>query len=133
MRMIDTTTAFEKYVLPLLIAGYAILSPALTWFYIVGFFILADFAVKSLLVIRDDKDQFVSSKIWRTVNKLGLSLVFIIAGFVAETYLAKGVPVIKVIASVIIIAELKSLDEKAKIIWGVSFFGFLIDRLTPKK
>jgi len=66
--MIDTTTAFEKYVLPLLIAGYAILSPALTWFYIVGFFILADFAVKSLLVIRDDKDQFVSSKIWRTVN-----------------------------------------------------------------
>jgi len=52
---------------------------------------------------------------------------------VAETYLAKGVPVIKVIASVIIIAELKSLDEKAKIIWGVSFFGFLIDRLTPKK
>lgn len=133
IKHIHEPTTMEKYILPFLISSLTLLAPAFSWFYIVGFFILADFAVKSLIVIRDNPDNWVSGKAWRTGFKLGVSLIFIIAGWVTETYIVKDVPVMKVMASFMILVELKSLDEKAKEIWGISLFGFIIDKLTPKK
>ncbi len=129
----DSISYMEKYILPFLISSLTLLAPALSWFYIVGFFIIADFAVKSLMVIRDDKDKWVSGKAWRTAFKLGVSLIFIIAAWVTETYIVKDVPVMKIMASFMILVEIKSLDEKAKEIWNISLFGFVIDKLTPKK
>lgn len=131
--LIQKGLVMEKYVLTFLVSFVSVITPAFYWFFLVGFFTLADFGVKSLIVIKDNPEKWVSGRAWRTAYKLGISLIFIIAAFVAERYIVKDIPVMKIMGSYLILMELKSLDEKAKIIFGISLFGFLIEKLTPKK
>jgi hypothetical protein len=43
------------------------------------------------------------------------------------------IPVLKIVGGLMIASELKSIDEKAKIIYGFSLFETVINRLTKKK
>lgn len=131
--LVEKQDLMEKYILPFIITVTTFFAPALYWVSLIGFFILVDFGLRSLIVIRDNPSNWVSSKAWRTVFKLGISLIFIISAFVSEKYIVPDVPVMKVIGSFLILVELKSIDEKAKEIFGFSLFSIVIDKITPKK
>ena len=127
-----TLPFFEKYILPFAIMLFTYFSPMFFWFGAIGFFITADLVVRCLILKRNKK-PIESEKMWRTVYKFGIAATFISIAFFCEKYIVKGFPVMNILGSYLVLVELKSLDEKAKEVTGISVFGFLIEKLTPKK
>lgn len=77
--------------------------------------------------------EIVSEKLWRTVYKFGAGATFILIAFACEKLFIPDIPVMKIIGSYLILVELKSIDEKAKEMTGISLFSIVIEKLTPKK
>lgn len=125
-------TTIEKYILPLFIVLATYFAPTFYWFGAIGFFITADLVLRMIL-LKKNNEEIVSHKMWRTVYKFGAGATFILVAFVCEKLFIPSMPVMKIIGSYLILVELKSIDEKAKEMTGVSLFSLVIDKLTPKK
>lgn len=124
---------FSKYILPFLALVYTYFAPTVYWITAVGFFIMADFLLRTLLILRSDPSKFVSARAWKTVYKFGMGGLFIIVAYVAQRMFSPDVPVMKILASFLILVELKSIDEKAKEATGYSLFSLVVEKLMPKK
>lgn len=122
----------EKYLIPALVVTGTFFLPMLWWFGAIGFFIAADLAAK-LFVCLKIKEKIESSKLWRTPQKFGAGCLFIMVGFFCEKYIVSDIPMMKIIGSSMIIAELKSLDEKVYTLYGFSIFNLIIDKLSLGK
>lgn len=57
------------------------------------------------------KEKITSNKFSHSINKLVLYNVAILASFIVETYLFKGVPWVSLVVSYIALTELKSIAE----------------------
>lgn len=125
-------TFFEKYVLPFLISCVTFITPAVYWMTAIGFFIMADLGLRLLICLRKN-EPIVSSKLWKTIYKMGVSMIFILVAFACEYMFAPDIPFTKIVGSFMILVEIKSIDEKAYEITGYSLFSLIIDKLTPKK
>lgn len=129
----NTGTIVDKYVFPFIVLILTYFAPVAYWVGAIGFFILADFTLRTLLIMRSNPEDFVSSKAWKTVYKFGIGVVFIVVAHVAQTMFAPDIPIMKILGSFLIIVELKSIDEKAKEATGYSLFSLIVDKLMPKK
>lgn len=94
---------------------------------------MADFALRTMIILRNNPSNFVSSKAWRTVYKFGIGTVFILVAYVAQKLFVPDIPIMKILGSFLILVEMKSIDEKAKEATGYSLFSLIIDKLMPKK
>ena len=130
---VDTEGFFSKYILPFVVLVITYFTPTVYWITAIGFFILADFSLRALLILRSNPEDFVSSKAWKTVYKFGMGAIFIVVGYVAQRLFAPDIPIMKILGSFLILVELKSIDEKAKEATGYSLFSLLVDKLMPKK
>jgi hypothetical protein len=67
----------------------------------------------------------------RTISKVAVYELVVILGFLVETYLTgDAVPIVKVLAGMIGITELKSVLENLEALTGIPLLTLLIDRLT---
>lgn len=122
-----------KYLSPLFTILFTYFAPTFFWIAAIGFFIFADFALRTLLILRTNPSEFVSSKAWKTVYKFGMGLIFIVVAYVTQRLFAPDVPIMKILGSFLILVELKSIDEKAKESTGYSLFTLVVEKLMPKK
>lgn len=130
---LNSESFFMKYILPLFTLLFTYFSPTVYWICAIGFFIAMDFCLRTLLILKTNPDDFVSSKAWKTVYKFGVGLIFIVTGYVAQRIFVPDIPIMKILGSFLILVELKSIDEKAMEATGYSLFSLLIDKLMPKK
>lgn len=91
--------------------------------------VIADL-ILGLLVARKSKDPITSAGFRRTITKLFVFELALIAGFLAETYLiGDSFPVSKIISAFIGLTEIKSIIENLNIINGENIFASLIVKL----
>lgn len=122
----------EKYILPALVVVYTFIAPTFYWLGVIGFFICADLALRLLICLKKG-DQIESRKLWKTVYKFGVAMVFILVAFACQKLFMPDIAFMKIIGAYLILVELKSIDEKALEITGYSLFNIIIEKLTPKK
>jgi uncharacterized membrane protein len=78
-------------------------------------------------------EEIKSSGLRRTLSKLVVYNIAIISGFMVQQYMIEDlVPIVKIIAGVIGLVELKSILENANKITGVDLFKEVIARLGSK-
>lgn len=88
--------------------------------------------VLALLVAYRNKQPITSAGLKRTVAKILMYEVAVIAAFLTETYLTGDlVSCCKYVTALIGITELKSLLEHLDELFGGSFFKVLINKLAP--
>ena len=129
----DSQGFFSKWIVPFFVVIYTYFAPTAYWIGSIGFFIIADFVLRTLLILKSNPSDFVSSKAWRTVYKLGIGIVFILVAYVSQRIFCPDVPLMKILGSFLILCELKSIDEKAKEATGYSLFTYVVDKLIPKR
>lgn len=107
------------------------LSPTFYWIFAVGGFISADLVLR-LLICKRNGVPIRSEKMWRTVYKFGFAMIFILTAHLFQYIFYADIPIVKIIASYLILVELRSIDEKAQEITGNSLFNIVIDKFSIK-
>lgn len=121
-----------KYIWPVALAIFAVLAPIHSVLLAVGVLIMGDM-VLGVLAARKRKDEITSARLRDTVSKMFIFQVVLILGFVFEKFLLNDyLPVVKIIASAIGIAEMKSILENSSAIVGQPIFEYLINKLGSK-
>lgn len=78
-------------------------------------------------------NEFDSKRIKETYRKFGNGLIFIAVSFFVQKAIVPDIPLLKIVGGLMIASELKSIDEKAKQIYGFSLFDTVINKLIKKK
>lgn len=121
---------FSKVILPALCMLVTYLSEPFWWMLSIGFLMTCDFGIRVLTL---KAGEFDSKKMWASVNKFGRGLIFISVAFFVEKTIAPDIPFLKIVGGLMVASELKSIDEKAKQIYGFSLYETVISKLTKKK
>jgi hypothetical protein len=121
---------FSRVILPALCVIATNLSEPFWWMLSIGFLMACDFGIRITTL---KKGEFDSKKMWASVNKFGRGLIFISVAFFVQKTIVPDIPLLKIVGGLMVASELKSIDEKAKEIYGFSLFDFVIHRLTNKK
>lgn len=121
---------FSKIILPALCVLATNLSEPFWWILSIGFLMTCDFGIR---VSTLQKGEFDSKKMWASVNKFGRGLIFIAVAFFVQKTIVPDIPLLKIVGGLMVASELKSIDEKAKEIYGFSLFEAVISRLSKKK
>lgn len=122
---------FYKFIAPALTFVYVFFAPAFYWIAAVGFFIVADLILR-MLICKKNNVPIYSERMWRTVYKFGTALIFILTAHVFQVIFGTDIPIMKIIASYLILVELRSIDEKAQEVTGSSMFKIVIEKFTLK-
>jgi phage-related holin len=118
-----------KYIEALLISTLAVFAPINTVLEVVLVLILCDL-LTGLIASRKAGIKITSSGLRRTISKIVVYELALIAGFLAEKYLMGDLlPVVKLLGGLIGATELKSVLENANIISGTNLFEALIGKL----
>ena len=118
----------ETWLKALLVSAVAILAPIQAVMMTVGFLIFADLGT-GMLAARKRGEKITSAGIRRTVSKMAVFQVAVISGFLVETYIGVGIPVSKLVASVIGVTELLSVLENVQTVHGSPIFAKIISKL----
>jgi hypothetical protein len=121
---------FSRVILPALCVLVTNLSEPFWWMLSIGFLMACDFGIR---VTTLKGGEFSSRKMWASVNKFGRGLIFIAVAFFIQKTIVPDIPLLKIVGGLMVASELKSIDEKAKEIYGFSLFEAVISRLTKKK
>lgn len=121
---------FSRIILPALCMLATNLSEPFWWMVSIGFLMACDFGLRVLSL---KEGEFDSHKMWATVNKFGRGLIFIAVAFFIQTSVVPDIALVKIVGGLMVASELKSIDEKAKEIYGFSLFDFVIEKLVKKK
>ncbi len=121
---------FSRIIFPALCVLATNLSEPFWWILTIGFLMVCDFGIR---VSTLKKGEFDSKKMWATVNKFGRGLIFIAVAFFIQKTIVPDIPLLKIVGGLMVASELKSIDEKAKEIYGFSLFETAINRLSKKK
>ncbi len=98
----------------------------------VGILVIADMITGVWAAVKRGR-EIRSAGLRRTVSKLLIYEIAIIAGFVVETHLVSGlIPITKILGGVIGLVELKSVLENANAITGGDIFKLILQRLGSK-
>lgn len=122
----------KTFLINLLIVIATIFAPIQNIIISVFVLILCDL-VFGVMAARKRKEKITSAGIRRTVSKFFVYEIALCICFIAETYLLGGVlPVSKILAGIIGIAELKSILESLDEINGSSLLAEVIKKLGSK-
>ena len=127
-----TENIFYKFIASAAVFLYVFFTPTFYWIAAVGFFIASDLIIR-LLVCKRNNTPIESEKMWRTVYKFGFGLMFILTAHVFQRIFNSDIPIMKIIASYLILVELRSIDEKAQEITGNSMFKIVIEKFSLKQ
>lgn len=116
----------------LLVSLAAVLAPVKAVMLGAGFLIFADL-ISGLWRAWKEKESITSSGFRRTVTKIVAYELAIVTALVMETYLLDGVPIIKIVASMIAMTEGKSIMENLSIVTGVDFIKALLEKIQGVK
>lgn len=107
--------------------------PVQQFFLTVTFFVLADTILGVIVVIKNEGCIAVRSwGLWRMFSKITSAGIFLMVAFVVQKEYLPSLDCLKIVGCGLIIAELKSLDEKAMDLYGISLYKSIIDKLTKK-
>jgi hypothetical protein len=110
-----------------------VLTPVAPIIYTLTFVIMCDF-VFGLYRAYKCKEEITSRKMAQTLPKLFLYNVIIIALFLVDKYVMNtGIGLEKVAATLMILIEMKSIDESFKTIFGYSLWNKVIDTIERGK
>ena len=109
-------------------------SPIQPFFLSIGFFILADSFLGVIVAVKNNGWLSVKSwGIWRAFAKLTSAALFLMVANIIQQQWLLEVECVKIVGGGLILAELKSLDEKAQELYGVSIYKFILDKLKTKR
>jgi hypothetical protein len=110
-----------------------VLTPVAPIIYTLTFIIICDF-IFGIYRAYKCKEEITSRKMAQTLPKLLLYNVIIIALFLVDKYVMNtGIGLEKVAATLMILIEMKSVDESFKIIFGYSLWNKVIDSIERGK
>lgn len=118
----------KEFIVRLLIAAIAVLSPIKAVLIATGVTILIDL-ISGICRAVKAKEKIESSVMRRTVTKFFVYQLAIISGFIIETYLLQAIPITKLVSSVIGLVEIKSILENLNGIYGQDLFKTLLEKL----
>lgn len=111
-----------KIITYLLISCLAILSPIKPLMLVIGFLIMVDF-VFALYKAWKLKEKITSRKMGQTIPKIILYNLAIMSVYFLNKYIFDtGLPLEKIMAGLIGLTEVKSIDESFKQLFGYSFY-----------
>lgn len=107
--------------------------PVEQFFLTVTFFVIADTILAIIVVIRNEGWIGLKSwGLWRMLSKITSAGIFLMVANVVQKEYLTSLDCLKIVGCGLIIAELKSLDEKAMDLYGISLYKTIIDKLTKK-
>lgn len=110
----------------------AFLSPVKGVMAVVGLLVVADM-ITGVIAAKKSGKEIKSSKLFRTVAKFVVYGLFVMVAHAVELEFLKDWPATKLVAALIATIELKSLDENAKTLFGISFFDKIINLIAKRK
>ena len=117
----------------LFVAILGVLTPVAPIIYTLTFVIICDFLFGLYRAFKC-KEEITSRKMAQTLPKLFLYNVIIIALFLVDKYVMNtGIGLEKVAATLMILIEMKSVDESFKTIFGYSLWNKVIDSIERGK
>lgn len=115
------------------VAIFGVLAPVSPIIYTLTFVILCDFFFGIYRAFKC-KEEITSRKMAQTLPKLFLYNIIIIALFLVDKYVMNtGIGLEKVAATLMILIEMKSVDESFKTIFGYSLWNKIIDTIERGK
>lgn len=115
----------------LLITSLSIITPVAPLILTVLFLTLLDFIFAIYKQYRIDSSKITSRKMGNTISKILLYTLTILGVFFLETYIIGDVlPITKIVAGIISLTEVKSLDETFKDLLGYSIWDLLVKIAT---
>ena len=112
----------------LLVSLIAIFSPVIPLLLTVYFLVATDFILAIYRAWKKDPNSITSRKMSNTVGKLLIYTLTLLCLFLLETYvLGPILPFTKIVAGLISLVELKSIDETFKALLGYSFYSKLVN------
>lgn len=122
----------KDYVINVLLATLAILSPIKPLLISCGFLIVGDM-ITGVWAAKKRGEKINSASMRRTVSKFVIYQLAIISGFALETYMLDSfIPVSKLVGSVIGMVEFKSLLENSSAIVGQDIIKMILEKLGSK-
>jgi len=95
----------------------------------ISILVLLDF-ITGILSSRKQKKKITSRGFRQTITKTFVYQCTIVFSMILEKHLMHGVPVIKIVSSLIAITETKSFFENVEVLTGIDFMGKLTQKLT---
>lgn len=122
-----------KYLDLFIASVLGVLAPVAPIVYTLTFVIICDF-IFGIYRAHKAKEQITSRKMAQTLPKLLLYNIIIIALFLVDKYVMNtGIGLEKVACSLMLLVEMKSVDESFKTIFGYSLWNRLVDSIERGK
>jgi phage-related holin len=123
----------KQLLLNLVLSTLLIFSPVKATLFAVIALSLIDL-LSGLLVAKKRGDPITSSGLKRTIVKLLVYEMVVLLGFITQQYLTGDlIPLVKILAGLIGITELKSVLENIEELTGLSLIKLLIDKLSQQQ
>jgi hypothetical protein len=129
MKTIDWNYMVEKYFLLFVIWIGAFFAPINEYVLSIGLLIAADTMIGIYASVFKQHHDFSSRKFWNAPLKFLAMGMLLIVALVIEIRFLPTMPVIKIVGGLMALAELRSIDEKCKVIFGISIFNLIIEKL----
>lgn len=113
------------------LATLAVLAPIETAMIACGFLIMMDLLF-ALIAAKKNGVKIESSKLKITAIKMLVYNLFLISGFVAETYLSSYVPFVKIIVTYLSSVEIFSISESFQKITGLPILKYVKEQIMSK-
>lgn len=113
------------------LATLAVLAPIETAMIACGFLIMMDLLF-ALIAAKKNGEKIESSKLKITAIKMLVYNLFLISGFIAETYLSSYVPFVKIIVTYLSSVEIFSISESFQKITGLPILKYIKEQIMNK-
>jgi len=121
----------KQYILNIIIATFAILTPIQEAMVGIGVLITIDL-IFALIAAYKNGIKIESKKLKFSAVKMLVYNLLVISAFVAQTFLSDYIPFIKITLAFIALVEFTSIGEKFQLITGLSFIKFIKNYLNEK-
>jgi len=121
----------KQYIFNLSLATLAVLAPLQTAMIACGFLISMDL-VFALIAAYKNGVKIESKKLKITLVKMFIYQLFLISGFVAETYLSSYIPFVKIILTYLSSVEIFSISESFQKITGLPILKYIKEQIMNK-
>lgn len=113
------------------LATLAVLAPIETAMIACGFLIMMDLLF-ALIAAKKNGVKIESNKLKITAIKMLVYNLFLISGFIAETYLSSYVPFVKIIVTYLSSVEIFSISESFQKITGLPILKYVKEQIMSK-
>jgi hypothetical protein len=113
------------------LATIAVIAPIQTAMLACGFLIGMDLLF-ALLAAKKNGEKIESKKLKITAIKMLVYNLFLISGFIAETYLSSYIPFVKIIVTYLSSVEIFSISESFQKITGLPILKYIKEQIMNK-